>query len=582
MKIALAQLNPTVGDLRGNLRKHLDYLHRAKDAHADIIVFPELSILGYPQKDLLLKPALADLCAQTINELAQHAIGITALVGTIEKNPTNTGRPLYNAVNILSDGQILARRYKSLLPSYDVFDEPRYFEPGTHGNGGDSEIVHLSPCPLVTPSPPHPLLPVGISICEDLWNDEKFIERPLYHFHPIETLAQAGAKILFNISASPFTLAKNEYRQKLFSFQAKRWQLPIIYVNQVGANDELIFDGNSAIYDHQGNIIAQAKDFEEDLLIADVPHAEPRSPGEKNELLRVSAPPRELPPRTGIASIHAALVLGIRDYIHKSNLKSVILGLSGGLDSAVVAALAVEALGPQNVTGISLPSRYSSDHSKSDAAALAKNLNIRFETIPLESAHHALESTLAPLFANTPEGLAEENIQARFRGIILMALSNKFGHMLLTTGNKSETAVGYCTLYGDTCGGLAPLADLPKTMVYQLAHHINTSHEIIPQNTITKPPSAELKPNQTDQDSLPPYAILDAIIEQYVEQNKTPAEIIAGGGGGFDPTTVTRVARLIDLSEHKRKQLPPGLKLTPRAFGSGRRMPIAQAFTPPT
>jgi len=550
MRIALAQIDPTVGDIVGNLRKHLRVLREAKNLGANVVVFPELSILGYPPKDLLLKPAVIQLGLEAVEEVARAAEGVTALVGYADRNVSNVGRPLHNAVAVVRDGKIVAKRFKSLLPTYDVFDESRYFEPGP-----DTEITTIDGRPL------------GVSICEDLWNDEKFLERPLYHFNPIGALAEAGAKVLFNISASPFVLGKNEYRHKLFSFQAKRWGMPIVYVNQVGGNDELVFDGNSVVFDRDGHVIAQAKDFEEDLLVVDVDSHEPRATSHQ--------------PRAGIASIHAALILGLRDYVSKCGFKSVVLGLSGGIDSAVVAVLAAEALGRENVLGVSLPSRYSSGHSRSDAHVLAERLGIAFQTVPIELPHEAMEMALAPLFAGTQPGLAEENIQARLRGNILMALSNKFGHMLLTTGNKSEIATGYCTLYGDMCGGLAVISDVPKTMVYELARYINSQWERngkvapIPESSITKPPSAELRPNQKDQDSLPPYDILDAIIERYVEQEKSVAEIIREG---FDAEIVRKVVRLVDISEYKRKQMAPGIKVTSRAFGFGRRMPIAQKY----
>jgi NAD+ synthetase len=544
--------------MAGNLKKHLERVREAKAAGAEVVLFPELSIVGYPPKDLLLKPSLLGLCADAELQIAQACEGITAIVGTIEKNTAKTGRPVHNSVAVLRDGKVIARRKKSLLPTYDVFDESRYFEPGK-----DTEITQING------------RPIGVSICEDLWNDEKFVERPLYHFNPIGALAEAGASMLFNISASPFVLGKNEYRHQLFGFQAKRWNMPIVYVNQVGGNDELVFDGNSVVFNAQGEVIAQGRDFEEDLVLADLGDGKTSKPDAFNT--------RHHLPRGGIASIHAALVLGLKDYVAKCGFKSVVLGLSGGIDSAVVAALAVDALGSQNVMGVSLPSRYSSDHSKSDAVVLAERLNIRFETVPIEAPHRGMEEALAPLFAGTKEGLAEENIQARLRGNILMALSNKFGHMLLTTGNKSEVAVGYCTLYGDMCGGLAVISDVPKMMVYELARYINSEWEKagkappIPEGTLTKPPSAELKPGQKDQDSLPPYDILDAIIELSVEDEKSASEIIAAG---YDAATVNRIIRLIDISEYKRKQMAPGIKVTSRAFGFGRRMPIAQGFNP--
>lgn len=564
MRIALAQLNPIVGDIRGNTARIIQAIKEAKALGAQVVATPELAVIGYPPRDLLLQPAAIDLCAQAVDAIAAATQGITTLVGYPERNLTSVGRPLHNAVAVVRDGQIVSKHYKSLLPTYDVFDETRYFEPGS---GGAAELTFLDGKVL------------GLSICEDLWNDEQMLPRQLYHVNPIEQLSEAGAQILINISASPFVLGKNEFRRKLFGHQAKRYGMPIVYVNQVGGNDELVFDGNSAVFDQQGRVIAWAKDFAEDLLVVDLEDAES---GAGSQTCR-------LEPREGVASIHAALVLGLRDYMRKCGFKTVVLGLSGGIDSAVVGALAAEAAGAENVWGIALPSRFSSDHSKSDARQLAENLGIHFHTIPIETAHAALEQTLAPLFSGTTPGLAEENMQARIRGNLLMALSNKFGHLLLTTGNKSEVATGYCTLYGDMCGGLAVISDVPKMMVYELARYINaqaktggragTGHGPIPESSITKPPSAELRPNQTDQDSLPPYEILDAILQRYVEEEKSTAQISAEG---FAAATVERVVRLVDLSEYKRKQMPPGLKVTSRAFGFGRRMPIAQRYDPRT
>jgi NAD+ synthetase len=552
MKLALAQINPTIGDIVGNLGKHVAAIAAAKERGAELVAFPEMSILGYPPKDLLLKPTAIELAAEAVQKIAEAASGITAIVGYPEKNLTSVGRPLHNAVAVVRDGKIVAKRYKSLLPTYDVFDESRYFEPGQA-----TELTFIDNRAY------------GLSICEDLWNDEQLIERPLYHFNPIGALAEAGAELLINISASPFVLGKNEFRKKLFGHQARRWGMPLVYVNQVGGNDELVFDGNSVVFNKEGEIIAQGKDFAEDLVVVDL------------DLKAQPLPAAGAAPRTGIASIHAALILGLRDYVRKCGFKSVVLGLSGGIDSAVVAALAAEALGPQNVLGVSLPSRYSSDHSKDDAKILAERLGVRYETVPIETAHRAMEESLAKMFAGTPAGLAEENMQARIRGGILMALSNKFGHLLLTTGNKSEVATGYCTLYGDMCGGLAVISDVPKMMVYELARFMNAQAVAagraapIPESSITKPPSAELRPDQKDQDSLPPYEILDAILQRYVEEEKSVAQIIADG---FDSATVMRVARLVDFAEYKRKQMAPGLKVTSRAFGFGRRMPIAQRF----
>jgi NAD+ synthase (glutamine-hydrolysing) len=558
MRIALAQINPTVGDIVGNLAKHVKCVQAAREQGAEVVVFPELSIIGYPPKDLLLKPSAIALCAEAVQRIAEAARGISAIVGYPERNVGSAGRPLHNAVAIVRDGTVLARRFKSLLPTYDVFDESRYFEPGP-----GTEVTFVDDRPL------------GLTICEDLWNDDTFIDRPLYHLNPIGELAEAGAEILINISASPFVLGKHAFRRKLFAHQAKRWHVPIVYVNQVGGNDDLVFDGNSIVFDRDGEVIAQARDFAEDMVVVEVGGAETQNAKRKTQ----NAVPRE-----GIASVHAALVLGLRDYVRKCGFKSVVLGLSGGIDSAVVAALATEALGPGNVMGISLPSRYSSDHSRSDAQVLAERLGIAYHTVPIEQAHRAVEATLSPLFAGTKAGLAEENMQARIRGNILMALSNKFGHLLLTTGNKSEVATGYCTLYGDMCGGLSVISDVPKMMVYELARHINSEAVRggrvagggpIPEGSLTKPPSAELRPDQKDQDSLPPYEVLDAILERYVEQEKSLREIVAEG---FDEAVVMKVTRLVDLAEYKRKQMAPGLKVTSRAFGTGRRMPIAQRF----
>ncbi len=551
MRIAMAQLNPTVGDIAGNTQRIISAMNQAIGQGAELLVSPELSVIGYPPRDLLLKPSVLHQMRNALNDIARHSKGITTMVGYAQENPGVSGRTLYNALAVVRDGEILHRGVKSLLPTYDVFDESRYFEPGPK-----TETVMLGS------------LRVGLSICEDLWNDEQVVGRQIYSFNPVEALAKAGANMLVNISASPFTLGKNDFRRKLISHQARRWNMPIVYVNQVGANDELIFDGCSMAFDAAGNLLAQGKDFEEDLIVFDLPGP-----------AKLDYPP----PRTGIASLHAALVLGLRDYARKCGFKTAVLGLSGGIDSAVVAALAAEALGQDNVTAVALPSRYSSEHSLSDARKLADAIGIHFYELPIEAAHHAMEKTLEKFFHNTPAGLAEENLQARIRGNLLMALSNKFGHLLLTTGNKSEVATGYCTLYGDMCGGLAVISDVPKMMVYELAREINQQRlrsglsAAIPEGSITKPPSAELRPNQTDQDSLPPYPILDAILRLYVEEEKSVWEIIAAG---FDKPTVLRVARLVDINEYKRKQMPPGLKVTSRAFGYGRRMPIAQRYDP--
>ncbi len=579
MRIAMAQLNPIVGDIAGNTARIIGAMQQARQRRAELVITSELALIGYPPRDLLLKPAVLAQMEQAVQRLAAASRGFATLVGYVQKNTAAAGRTLYNAVALVRDGQVLHRGYKSLLPTYDVFDESRYFEPGPQveiADWGNEKI--------------------GLSICEDLWNDEQVAGRPLYHFNPIAALAGAGATLLVNLSASPFVLGKNDFRRKLIAHQARRWRLPIIYVNQVGANDELIFDGNSTACDAQGRLLAQGRDFEEDLVVFDLPEragdaagrpgiiltaGEPSTTGEPTASATVPAPWPE--PRRDMAALHAALLLGLRDYARKCGFKTAVVGLSGGIDSALVGVLAAEAFGPRNVTGVALPSRYSSDHSQSDAARLAAALGIQFHIVPLEALHRALETTLGPLFAGTAPGLAEENMQARLRGTILMALSNKFGHLLLTTGNKSEIATGYCTLYGDMAGGLAVISDVPKTMVYRLARYINAQAVAngrpppIPEGSLTKAPSAELRPNQTDQDSLPPYDVLDAILQRYVEEEKSVGTIVAEG---FAAPTVLKVARLVDLNEYKRKQMPPGLKVTSRAFGWGRRMPIAQRYDP--
>jgi NAD+ synthetase len=559
MRIALAQINPTVGDIAGNLRKHLDFISRAKQGGANLVVFPELSIIGYPPKDLMLKGQFVADNLRAVQVLASRVSGIDAIVGYAERNLQPIGRPLHNAVAVLRDGKIVSRHFKTLLPTYDVFDESRYFEPGPKDE--HENLVRIGD------------MTVGQSICEDLWNDEQLIARRLYHQNPIADLISAGAELLVNCSASPFVVSKHDFRLELFGAQAKHFGKPIVYVNQVGGNDELVFDGNSVVFGADGKVIAHAKDFEEDLLFVDVGRL---SHGRDGHVTK-----------RGIESIYQALILGLRDYVQKCGFKTVVLGLSGGIDSALTATLAAHALGPDKVTGVAMPSRFSSDHSVNDAKQLAANLGIEFHIVPIKDVHDAYEQTLGPTFrkdarsADSPLGddLTEQNIQARIRGALLMAFSNRYNHLLLTTGNKSEIAVGYCTLYGDMCGGLAVISDVPKTTVWELSKWINQhlGREVIPTSSITKVPSAELRPNQTDQDSLPPYELLDAILHRYVEEEKGAAEIIADG---FDAATVTRVIRLCDRSEYKRRQAAPGLKVTSRAFGFGRRMPIAQNYEP--
>jgi NAD+ synthetase len=464
------------------------------------------------------------------------------VVGYVGRNEVRPGRETTNAVALLQHGKIVATRTKTLLPTYDVFDEDRYFEPATEN----------------TPVP-WPGLNLGLTVCEDVWNDEDFWRDRRYRHNPAIELASAGAKLILNISASPWHLGKNRLRREMLANLAAKAAAPLVYCNLVGGNDELVFDGASLVFNGRGELLAEGKMFQDDFLLVDLDHAKP--------IQHETLPDEE--------KLYKALVLGLRDYMHKCGFKSALLGLSGGIDSALTAVIAVEALGRENVRGVSLPSEFSSQGSLDDARILAKNLGIQYDVVAIQPMFVAAKGQLKGVFAGRPEDTAEENIQARLRGVILMGMSNKFGSLLLTTGNKSELAVGYCTLYGDMCGGLAVISDVPKTMVYRISRWINRDREIIPSASITKAPSAELRPNQTDQDSLPPYDVLDAILEAYVVQGRSTAEIIQSG---FDADTVRRVVRLIDLNEYKRRQAAPGLKVTTKAFGVGRRIPIAQRY----
>jgi NAD+ synthase/NAD+ synthase (glutamine-hydrolysing) len=549
MKIALAQLDYTVGDLDGNSVKILDAYRHACARGAELVVFSELAVCGYPPRDLLLKRSFVTATKAALENIARGMTTAPAIVGYVDFSEEETGRPFRNAAAFIEGGAVRQRIWKTLLPTYDVFDEDRYFEPAS-----SVELVQCGGTRL------------AVTICEDIWNQEAFWRgqqdrngQPIYQRDPVGELCGAGAEIIVNISASPYVLGKEQLRHDLLATVAQHYQRPLVYVNQIGGNDELIFDGNSMALDGQGQLLAQSRAFEEDLVIVDTNAGQPMP----------------FHARCEEESLYHALVLGLRDYAGKCGFKGLVLGLSGGIDSAVCGVLAAAAVGPRNVIGVSMPSRFSSDHSRSDAEVLARNLGIRYMTIPIEPAHKAFLEMLGHAFAGTEPGAAEENIQARVRGVILMALSNKFGHMLITTGNKSEMATGYCTLYGDMCGGLAIISDVPKMMIYRLARWVNREHEIIPSGSITKPPSAELRPNQTDQDSLPPYDQLDRILRAYVEEHCSVEEIVASG----EPEGVVRdVVRRIDLSEYKRKQAPPGLKVSGKAFGIGRRMPIAQRY----
>lgn len=544
MKIALAQINQTVGDFPKNAEKICSYIERARRRNADLVVFPELSVTGYPPKDFLDVPAFIDENLRTLDTIASRVYDISAIVGFVDRNKRRHGKFVHNAAAFIQDHKIVSVHHKSLLPTYDVFDECRYFEPAHT----------ISPVKFMDSI-------LGISICEDIWNDEEFWPRPLYEIDPIENLISYGANVMINISSSPFTVEKHDkIRLRMLIHDAMKYKVPFIYVNQVGGNDDLVFDGNSVVINAQGRLIAQAASFEEDLMVVDI----------ENPAVQIQ--PRTYSP---IETIHMALIAGLRDYVIKCGFKKVVIGLSGGIDSAVTAALAVEALDNENVVGVLMPSRFSSQGSVDDAVKLSQNLGIAYKVIPIQDVFETYQKTLQTEFKGIPYDSTEENLQARIRGNILMALSNKYGYLVLTTGNKSELAVGYCTLYGDMSGGFALISDVPKTMVYELARYINREKEIIPLNSIVKPPSAELKPNQFDQDSLPPYDVLDGILKAYVEDARGIDEIIRMG---FDEKVVREIIRKVNRNEYKRRQAAPGIKVTSKAFGLGRRMPIAHNF----
>jgi NAD+ synthase (glutamine-hydrolysing) len=545
MKVGLLQLNSTIGDFKAAVSKLVEAYTKACQSGAEFVVAPELYLCGYPPRDLLMRADFVQGNIRALEQAAAQVGEVPLCVGFVDENPTRPGKPLRNSAAVLCDGCIVQRFHKSLLPTYDVFDEARYFEPASS--------VAVFPWKGRT---------LAITICEDAWNDEDFWPERLYGRDPVKELVTQGADLLVNLSASPWHSGKEKTRLAMLQKLARDERVPLVQVNLVGANDELIFDGHSLALNAAGAPLALGKGFEEDILVVDIGETGAAA----TEASAIQWPVDE-------EQLFRALSLGIGDYVRKCGFKSAIVGLSGGIDSALTAVLAVDALGAENVLGVAMPSRFSSPGSLKDAAELAGNLGIRFETLPIETAVQAVETQLAKPFSGMKRNEAEENIQSRLRGVTLMALSNKFGSLVLTTGNKSELAVGYCTLYGDMCGALAVIADLFKTEVYRIARWVNRDRVIIPVDSITKPPSAELRPNQKDQDSLPPYDLLDQILHAYIVQDFSRNEIVQRG---FDPVMVSDVINKVTFSEYKRRQAAPGLKVSPRAFGMGRRIPIAQ------
>jgi NAD+ synthase (glutamine-hydrolysing) len=575
LRVGLAQINTTIGDLEGNARKVLDYVERARALAVDVVCFPELTVTGYPPEDLLLRPGFIEDNVQALRALAGGCAGITAVVGFVDLEAED----IYNAAAVIHDGKVVSIYRKQRLPNYGVFDEMRYFRAADE-------------CPVYTIAGAG----VGVNICEDIW----------FPGDPTRAQAFGGAQVILNINGSPYHSGKRRLREEMLAGRARDYGVHVCYTNQVGGQDELVFDGGSMVLNAEGRLAARAAMFEEELLVCDLDVEEvlrahlhdPRQREERDtdearrEVRRVhlsdapfvadkpAAAPRLAPEPEHEAEVYAALVLGTRDYLHKTGFTQALVGLSGGIDSSLVAAVAVDALGAENVTGVSMPSRYSSEGSIRDAQELADNLGVRMVIVPIEPAHAAYLEMLERPFQELdggPAGTAEENIQARIRGNVIMALSNKFGWIVLTTGNKSEFATGYCTLYGDMSGGFAVIKDVPKTLVYRLARYRNTlgKRPAIPESVFTKPPSAELKPGQLDQDTLPPYAVLDPILEEYVEKDRSVQDIVAMG---YDYETVARVVRMVNRNEYKRRQSPPGVKITPRAFGRDRRLPIANRY----
>ena len=541
MKIALGQINPTVNDFSGNAARIVDFSRRAQAAGAGLILFPELSICGYPPRDLVERPSFVARNRETLDRIAGEIKGIAVICGLVTPAEAETGKSVMNSAALLQDGKIAFLQSKMLLPTYDVFDEARNFAPAR-----SQELF------------PFCGKRMALTICEDAWNDKHFWHKRLYTFDPVEALMKAGGSFLLNVSASPFWIGKREFRRDMLATIARSYKVPVVMVNQVGGNDSLVFDGSSFALNPEGKVIAQGRSFQEDLVLLD----SDQLTGEIHE--QVSGEE---------ASAYAALVLGTRDYVRKCGFQRVIIGLSGGIDSALTAVIAVDALGADNVIGVGMPSSYSSPGSVGDARQLAENLGIRFELLPIHPIFEASKKTLGGVFAGRAEDVTEENIQSRARGLLLMALSNKLGAIVLSTGNKSELAVGYCTLYGDMAGGLAVISDVPKTMVYRLSHYVNRDRALIPQATLDKPPSAELRLDQKDTDSLPPYEVLDQILEGYVEDCRTAEQIAADHK--LDLGLVGRVIGMVDRAEYKRQQAAPGIKISGKAFGMGRRFPIA-------
>jgi len=551
MKIALIQVNPHIGSFSYNCGKIVQAAAKARESGCELIIFPELAVSGYPPQDLLERHSFIEEHELALNRLIKKITGIGVVLGAITRNEAATGKPLHNSCILFENGGVLAMTHKQLLPSYDVFDEARYFEPGP---AESSNVTYKG-------------LNIALTVCEDIWNDKDNSPRQLYATDPIsEAMSSASTKVdlIINLSASPFRLGKAELKNRIFSAICRKYQTPLLYVNQVGGQDSLLFDGGCLAFNGNGELVSTSNRFKEEMTVIDTDKLNKPAP---------KAPSPEI--KDEIPDLFEALVMGARDYVRKCGFEKCVIGLSGGVDSALTAAIACAALGKENVMGIAMPSPYSSEESIADARELAANLGIELKIIPITFIFQAQLKTLKPVIGELDHDITEQNLQARIRGSILMAISNKFGSMLLSTGNKSEMAVGYCTLYGDMSGGLAVIADVPKLMVYSLARYVNREGNLIPNRTIDKPPSAELAPEQLDQDDLPPYEILDPILSAWLEEDRSVAEIIKMG---YDPDTVKDVVRRIKISEYKRKQAPPGLKVTSKAFGYGRRYPTAEDY----